>query len=274
MRSLGLITVLSFRCFTKFEGSALLWPCQQSSPMPVTFCCFPCFTFAPCLASVLSFSHSHSFCRDLGLGFVQVVDRILHYGSPRKKGQFSQVENPEKLVSFSSWMKPIKVLSAWADGNRLDLLAWSWVRAKMLPLILVWEWQMESEQICCCLYPYARTSARCGVSTCPSPLRKSCLVALQSNTKSRGNLYPVVKAEDWKDTLCLLDCSIFLKEKNNFCFDNLLAYYLWEIQLWSLSFIPFLCYLLHCHHCKFLFYVVCLASSIQIVSVRGWKKRS
>ncbi|KAK2529409.1 hypothetical protein Q9233_006920 [Columba guinea] len=28
---------------------------------------------------------------------VKVVDRILHYGSPRKKGQFSQVENPEKL---------------------------------------------------------------------------------------------------------------------------------------------------------------------------------
>lgn len=159
----------------------------------------------------------------------------------------AQVENPEKLLSFSSWVKPVKVLSVWADGNRLDLLAWAWVWAKMPSLILLWERQTEAEQICCCLYPYAKTSAKCGVSMRTS-LRKSCPVALRSSTRSRGNLHPVVKAEDWKDTLCLLDCSAFLKEKNNFCFGNLLAYYLWKIKLFSLSFILFVSYFLHCYH--------------------------
>lgn len=71
-----------------------------------------------------------------GLAFVQGAEGILRYGSPREEVQHAQVENPEKLVSFSSRMRPIKVMSTQKDANRLDLLAWAWIWAKRLPLLL------------------------------------------------------------------------------------------------------------------------------------------
>lgn len=121
-----------------------------------------------------------------GLAFVQGAEGILRYGSPREEVQHAQVENPEKLVSFSSRMRPIKVMSTQTDANRLDLLAWAWIWAKRLPLLLDLEWHRQSEQICFCLYPYARTSAKCGVSTHRSPLNNSCPVDVQSKALQPG----------------------------------------------------------------------------------------
>lgn len=120
-------------------GHCVHWLCQESSPVSVTFCCSPSFTSVPCLASLQSFPLSPSLSHDPGLCFVQGLNGITPYGSPRGKGQQALVENPKKLVWFSSWRKPIKVASMWTDANSLDLLAWAQVSAERLPLLLNWE---------------------------------------------------------------------------------------------------------------------------------------
>lgn len=54
--------------------------------------------------------------------------------------------------------------------------------------------------------------------------------------KEQGKSMRVVKAGDWKDILCLLDCPGLWKEKNGFSFGNLLRYYLGQTKPFSFCF--------------------------------------
>ena len=167
LKRLGLIIAPSFR------GSTVMRHCPALTvPGELT-----------CICDILLFPEFYictmsCFCSELfslpsllpwpGALLCAGCERILRCGSPRENGQHTQVENPKQLVCFSLWMKLLKVTSTGTGANRLDLLA----RA--------WEWHMQSEQICFCLYPYARTDAKFGVFVHVCPLNNSCPVALHS----------------------------------------------------------------------------------------------